>query len=301
MVDQICDSAADVHAPGHRDADRRCLFSWSKLGVDLFPTLDYPYVQVTTVYPGAGPEAVDTLVTKKIEEAIADLNEIKTITSSSQEGLSSVGIEFTERASKDAPQEVERKVNAIRDKLPTEAKAPTIGKLDFNAQPVLSLALTGNRTLGQLQNFGEDVVKERLEKVSGVARVNLVGGREREVQVLVDPQKLQARGLSLLQVNQALASDNLNAPAGSLTSAGKDWTVRVNNQAQTAQELGDVLVATTPNGPVYLSDVATIEDTFKKLDVIQRANGQPAVGVTVVKQTSANTIEVVDRDRKSVV
>src|SRR5947208_7313319 len=150
------------------------LFSWTKLGVDLFPTLDYPYVQVTTVYPGAGPEAVDTLVTKKIEEAIADLNEVKTVTSTSQEGLSAVGIEFTERASKDAPQEVERKVNAIRDKLPSEAKAPVIGKLDFNAIPVLSLGLTGNRTLGQLQTLGEDVIKERLERINGVARVAAV-------------------------------------------------------------------------------------------------------------------------------
>ena len=115
------------------------LFSWSRLGVDLFPALDYPYVQVTTVYPGAGPEAVDTLVTKKIEETIADLNEVKTVTSTSEEGISVVGIEFTERASKDSAQEVERKVNAIRDKLPTEAKAPIIGKLDFNAIPILSL------------------------------------------------------------------------------------------------------------------------------------------------------------------
>src|SRR5947199_6942185 len=141
------------------------LFSWTKLGVDLFPTLDYPYVQVTTVYPGAGPEAVDTLVTKKVEEAIADLNEVKTVTSTSQEGLSVVGIEFTERASKDSAQEVERKVNAIRDKLPTEAKAPTIGKIDFNDEPVLSLALPGHRTLGQLQTLGDDIVKDRLETV----------------------------------------------------------------------------------------------------------------------------------------
>ena len=270
------------------------LFSWSKLGVDLFPTLDYPYVQVTTIYPGSGPEAVDTLVTKKIEEAIADINEIKTITSTSQEGISAVGIEFSERAPKDVIQEVERKVNGIRDKLPTEAKIPNVGKLDFNAAPVLTLALTGNRTLGQLQTMGDDFIKERLEKVNGVARVSLVGGREREVQVQVDPQKLQARGLSLLQVNQALATDNLNAPAGSLTSAGRDWTVRVNNQAQSPQELGDIMVGQTANGPVYLSDVATIQDTFKKLDIIQRSNGQPAVGVTVVKQTSANTTIVVD-------
>ena len=276
------------------------LFSWTKLNVDLFPSLDYPFVQVTTVYPGAGPEAVDTLVTKKIEEAISDLNEVKTVTSVSSEGVSSVGIEFTERAAKDAPQEVERRVNAIRDKLPTEAKVPTISKFDFSAEPVLTLALTGNRTLGQLQTLGEDVIKERLEKVSGVARVTLVGGLEREIQVQVDSQKLQARGLSLLQVNQALASDNLNAPAGNLTDAGRDYTVRLNNQAQTPQELADVMVSQTANGPVYLGDVATIQDTFKKVTVIQRSNGQPSVGLTIVKQSSANTIDVVDKAKVAI-
>src|SRR5262245_40347039 len=109
------------------------LFSWSKLGVELFPKLDYPYVAVTTVYPGAGPDAVDTLVTKKIEEALADLNEVDYMQSTSIEGVSTIAIAFTERASKDVPQEVERKVNAIRDELPREAKAPIISKFEINS------------------------------------------------------------------------------------------------------------------------------------------------------------------------
>jgi hydrophobic/amphiphilic exporter-1 (mainly G- bacteria), HAE1 family len=276
------------------------LLSWTRLGVELFPKLDYPYVTVTTVYPGAGPDAVDTLVTRKIEEVLADLNEVDVIQSTSTEGVSSIAIAFTERASKDSPQEVERKVNTVREKLPLDAKAPIIAKYEANAVPVLVFALTGPRTLGQLQTLGEDVVKDQLERIPGVARVSLVGGTEREVQVHVDQQKLQARGLSILQVNEALARDNLNAPAGNLTEGAREIGVRLNTQAQAAEELADVLVAQTPNGPVYLGDVATVHDTHKKLKIIQRSNGQPAVGVTVIKQASANTIAVADRVKREI-
>src|SRR5207244_1383443 len=150
------------------------LVSWTKLGVDLLPALDFPIVVVTTPYPGASPDAVDILVTKPVEDAVAS-----------------------------------------------------------------------NRDLGQLQRLAEDKIQKRLEATDGVAQVSIYGGLQREIQVQVDQQKLQARGLSILQVNQALAGDNLNVPAGSLTQQGKDWTVRLDNQAQTPAELNNVLVANT--------------------------------------------------------
>ena len=276
------------------------LVSWTKLGVDLLPALDFPIVVVSTSYPGASPDAVDTLVTKPVEDAVASINDIDYIQSSSVEGVSTVIIFFTDKAPKDSSIDVERRVSAIRGALPTDAKDPTIAKYDPNAQPILQLSISGNRDLGQLQRLAEDKIQKRLEATDGVAQVSIYGGLLREIQVQVDQQKLQARGLSILQVNQALAGDNLNAPAGSLTQQGKDWTVRLDNQAQTPAELNSILVASTPNGPIFLRDVATVLDTYKKVSTVQRTNGSASLGASILKQSSANTVETADKIKKTI-
>src|ERR687885_707612 len=253
------------------------LVSWTKLGVDLLPALDFPIVVVTTPYPGASPDAVDTLVTKPVEDAVASINDIDYIQSSSVEGLSTVIIFFADKAPRDSSIDVERRVSAVRGVLPTDAKDPTIAKYDPNAQPIMQLSISGNRDLGQLQRLAEDKIQKRLEATDGVAQVSFYGGLQREIQVQVDQQKLQARGLSILQVNQALAGDNLNVPAGSLTQQGKDWTVRLDNQAQSPTELNNVLVST-----------------------IQRTNGSAALGVSILKQSSANTVETADKLKNTI-
>src|SRR5207248_1958486 len=250
------------------------LVSWTKLGVDLLPALDFPIVVVSTAYPGASPDAVDSLVTKPVEDAVATINDIDYIQSTSVEGVSSVVIFFTDKAAKDSSIDVERRVAALRSQLPTDAKDPSVGKYDPNAQPILLLTVSGNRDLGALQRLGEDKLEKRLQATDGVAQVTLVGGLKREIQIQVDQLKLQARGLSILQVNQALAGDNVNVPSGNITQQGKDWNVRLDNQAQTPDELNHILVSTTANGPVYLRDVATVIDTYKKVSNIQRTNGQ---------------------------
>jgi len=145
--------------------------SWSRLPVDLFPALDYPIVTITTVYPGAGPDAVDTLVTKKIEDTIAGMNDIDYIQSSSYEGVSSIFVVFTDKAAKDSAIEAERRVNGIRGQLPTDVRAPSVGKFNPSEQPVLVLALSGNRDLGQLQRIAEDKVQKQLEAAGGVGQV----------------------------------------------------------------------------------------------------------------------------------
>jgi HAE1 family hydrophobic/amphiphilic exporter-1 len=276
------------------------LVSWTRLGVDLLPALDFPIVVVTTSYPGASPEAVDTLVTKNVEDAVASVNDIDYIQSTSVEGLSTVIIVFTDKAAKDASIDVERRVSGVRGILPAEAKDPSVGKYDPNAQPILQLTVSGNRDLGALQRLGEDKLQKRLQGTNGVAQVSLIGGLVREIQVQVDQQKLQARGLSILQVNQALGSDNINMPAGSVTQQGKDWTIRLDNKAQTPEELNGILIASTPSGPVYLRDVATVVDTYKKVSTFQRTNGQPALGITILKQSTANTVQTADNVKKTI-
>src|SRR5262249_6676639 len=139
------------------------LVSWTRLGVDLLPALDFPIVVVTTSYPGASPEAVDTLVTKSVEDAVASVNDIDYIQSTSVEGLSTVIIVFTDKAAKDASIDVERRVSGVRGILPAEAKDPSVGKYDPNAQPILQLTVSGNRDLGALQRLGEDKLQKRLQ------------------------------------------------------------------------------------------------------------------------------------------
>src|SRR5215510_74055 len=276
------------------------LVSWTKLGVDLLPALDFPIVVVNTAYPGASPEAVDTLITKRIEDAVVTVNDIDYISSNSTEGVSTVIIFFKDKAPKDVSIDVERKVSGIRGLLPTDAKDPSVGKYDPNAQPILQLTVSGNRDLGALQRLAEDKIQKRLEGTDGVASVSILGGLVREIDVQVDQQKLQARGLSILQVNQALAGDNMNMPAGNLTQRGKDWTVRLDNQAQTPAELNSIMVASTPTGPVYLRDVATVVDTYKKVSNFQRTNGQASLGITILKQATANTVSTADAVKKTI-
>ncbi|HET6315835.1 MAG TPA: efflux RND transporter permease subunit, partial [Chloroflexota bacterium] len=266
------------------------LLAVTRLRVELLPTMDIPTVTVTTPYPGAGPDAVDTLVTRKIEDAVAGMNEIDNIRATSLEGVSTVQITFTEKASKDSTQEVERRVDAIRNDLPADTKPPTVVKMDGSSDAIQYLTLGGDRDLGSLQQIAEDTVKKELEAINGVARVELRGGLQREIQVQVDQQKLEARGLSILQVIQALSADNVNVPAGIVTQRDQDWAIRLSSQAQSIKDLQAVLVANTAGGAVRVRDVATVVDTYKKVDVLQRTNATPALGFLIYKRVSASTV-----------
>src|ERR1700738_2689705 len=163
------------------------LVAWTKLGVDLLPALDFPIVVVTTVYPGASPEAIDALITKKIKDSVFTINDIDYIQSNSTESVSNVVIFFKDSAPKDSSIDVERKVSGIRGTLPTDAKDPSIGKYDPNAQPILQLTVSGNRDLGAVQRLAEDKIQKRIEGTDGVAQVTVLGGLVREIQVQVDP------------------------------------------------------------------------------------------------------------------
>ncbi|HEY0583323.1 MAG TPA: efflux RND transporter permease subunit, partial [Chloroflexota bacterium] len=216
---------------------------------------------------------------------------------------------FTERAAKTIAQDVERRVNSVRAELPDESKPPIVEKFDPNAQPIMQLSLGAARnadseseqTLAGLQRLAEDDLKKDLEVISGVARITVIGGLEREIQVQVEQQKLQSHGVSILQVTQALAADNLNVPAGSITQRNQDWTIRLTSQAQTLADLQSILVANNPGGSVRVRDVAVVLDTYKKVSAIQRTDGVASVGVLVYKQASANTVATAEAVSKQLV
>src|SRR5258708_18318525 len=176
--------------------------SWTKLGVDLLPALDFPIVVVNTVYPGASPEAVDTLITKRVEDAVVTINNIDYISSNSTEGVSTVVIFFKDAAPKDSSIDVERKVSAIRGLLPADAKDPSVGKYDPNAQPILQLTVSGNRDLAALQRLAEDKIQKQIEGTNGGAQVTVLGGLVRQIQGPVNHTKRQAPRPTTPQANQ---------------------------------------------------------------------------------------------------
>ncbi|MBM2811649.1 MAG: Efflux transporter permease subunit [Chloroflexi bacterium] len=269
------------------------VYSYITMGVGIFPNISFPGVTIITVVPGADPATVETQVTKPIEDAMFTLPNISTMVSTSAEGVSLVQVQFTTAANTTLiPVDAERVVNSVRNKLPPEAESPTITRFETSAFPVITIGISGPQPLDQLQRTAKDVVQKRIEAVDGVGSVQLLGGWDREVQVRVDLFKLQSRGIGLNQVQQALQSEHLEFPAGSLSASGTDANVRLSGLVRDPAQLGAIVVAQTGQGPIYLRDVATIVDTSKKITTINRVNGVPTVTLTATKLAAANTLEV---------
>ncbi|MCL5266151.1 MAG: efflux RND transporter permease subunit [Chloroflexi bacterium] len=274
--------------------------SYTRLGADQYPQVNIPYVMVVVPYPGAGPEEVESSVTKVIEDAVAGVGQLKTLSSYSMDGLSAVTLEFNVGADTDtAAIDVERKVSAIRSQLPDEAQAPSVIKAEFNAMPILSVSLSSNRPDSNLYHLANDRLKARLEAVSGVASVRVVGGRDREILVKVDQAELRARGLSIQQVYGALSQSNISMPGGSIDEKNTQYSVRYNALFQKPEDLRDLVLYSGPNGIVYLRDVAEIVDGFKKQTIVNRTNGVDSVGLLITKSSNANTMQVAAALRKT--
>jgi hydrophobic/amphiphilic exporter-1 (mainly G- bacteria), HAE1 family len=269
------------------------LSSYLSMGVGIVPNVSFPLVLVTTTDAGADPATVETQITKPIEDAVAGLPNIDTITSTSSDGISSVQVQFTTAANNAlAPVDVERVVNSVRNKLPADADPPSILKPDIAAFPVIYVAVSGPQTLDQINQVATDQIERAFEAVPGVQAVTVSGGQDREIHVKVDPRKLEGYGIGLNAVQLALQSEQLQIPAGQLTADGKNVNVRLNGLVSQPNQLQQIVVDNTPTGLVYLGDVATIEDGFKATQVINRVNGVAAVTVSVSKLDTANILAV---------
>jgi HAE1 family hydrophobic/amphiphilic exporter-1 len=278
------------------------LYSYFSMGIGVVPNISFPGVTIITTDAGADPATIETQITKPIEDAVAALPNIDQIVSYSNEGISSVTVQFTTAANAElVPVDVERVVNSVRSKLPAEADPPSITKFDTSQIPVIAVTLSGPQPLDQTAQVATDRVQRAFEAVHGVASVAVEGGPTREVQVKVDTDKLQARGLGLNTVQQALESEQIEIPAGSLTSGGKDVNVRFTGLVKTPAQLGQIIVAPSAangQGPVYLKDIATIDDTIRKTQSLTRIDGTPAVSLTVTKLASASSLQVSSDVRK---
>ena len=269
------------------------LFSYLQLNVDLYPDVDIPFVVITTILPGAGPEQIETDVTKIIEDAVNPVEGVDYIQSTSQENVSIVIIAFKlEINGKDAAQDVREKISAIRANLPTDIEDPIIQRYDPASLPIMALTVSGNMSEKDITTFTKDVVKERLENIPGVGAVNLIGGAEKEIQIEVDAAKLRAYNISIQDVIMNVSGQNVEIPGGNVTEGSRQLLVRTMGKYQKVEDFDKVIVATPMGRPVYLSDVAKVSDGVKEQESLTRVNGKIAVGLNIIKQSGSNTVEV---------
>lgn len=272
----------------------------TQLPIDLMPDITFPVVAVITSYPGASPAQVEEFVTKPIEEAAAIVEDLESIRSISQQDLSVVIIEFDWGKDMNwAAFDTREKVDPVIGRLPEDVQRPLIMKLDPQTlMPVMTLNVTGISDMERLRELAEDVIKPELEKLGGVAAANIYGGLQREIHVEVNWEKLAARSVSVAQVEAALQRENLNIPAGFTTEGRREYTIRVIGEFDLVDQIGDVIVATREGQPIHIRDVADISDAHQEVRSYARLNGQPAVGISLQKESGANTVAVSDAVRE---
>jgi HAE1 family hydrophobic/amphiphilic exporter-1 len=269
------------------------LFSFMKLNVDLYPDVDIPYVIITTVLPGAGPEQIETDVTKIIEDAVNPVEGVDFIQSISRENVSIVVIAFKlEINGKVAAQDVREKIAAIRNELPENIEDPVIQRYDPASFPIMSLTVSGDMSDKDITTFTKNVVKKRLENIPGVGSVDLVGGAEREIQIEVDAARLNAYNISIQDVIMNVGAQNVEIPGGNVTEGPRQLLVRTMGKYKNVEDFKKVIVATPKGKPVYLSDVADVVDGVEEQTSLTRLNGKTAVGLNIIKQSGSNTVQV---------
>jgi len=271
------------------------IFSFSTLGVDLFPKVEFPTITITVVNEGSSPQEIETEITDKIEGAVNTISGIDELRSTSVEGVSQVFVTFLLDKNADvAAQEVRDKVNLVIPDLPETAKAPVVQKLDTDAAPILRIAVSAPRSLREVTEIADKQIKERIESISGVGQVQIVGGREREIQVWVDPDKLRAYNVTPAEVAAAVRAQNMEVPGGRLDEGARELTVRTLGRIRNSADFNNLVVANRDGYSVKVSDIGYVEDGAEEQRTEARLNGQPAVTLVVSKQSGQNTVAVAD-------
>ena len=271
------------------------IVSYNSLGVDLFPNVDFPVCTVTTVLQGAGVEEMETSVTKPIENIINTVSGIEELRSTTSEGVSVVTIQFLLSKNGDVgTQEVRDKVTSILADLPEGTETPLIDKFDTQSIPVVTLAVSGRRDFREVTEIARKKIKERLETVNGVGAVNLVGGRTRAINVVVDTDRLAAYNLSIEEVRTALRRQNLEVPGGRIDQGPRELVLRTLGRLNTAEEFDALIIDTRSGYPVRVRDVGRAEDSNEEPRSMARLDGENAVSLVIQKQSGTNTVAVAD-------
>ena len=270
--------------------------SLTRLGIDLFPEVNFPFVNIGVVYPGASPEEVETLVTRPIEDAVAGINGVKRVLSSSTESFSRVGLELRlEVDPQVAAAEVREKVAAIRNRLPEQIEDPTIVRFDVAALPIMAFAVGSAQRSDITRRQVEDDLKPLLEQIDGVAAVEVNGGDVREIQVELDARRLEALGLPLSAVADTLAAENLDLPGGQMRQPGQTISLRTKGEFETVADIANTILRSDAGSTVRVRDVGRVADGFEERTSTTRLDGADAVSFSVKKQSGANTAAVAER------
>ncbi len=276
------------------------LLGLSRLGVNLFPDVQFPVVTVTTVYPGASPSEVETQVTEKLEDAIVSLPGVKAIQSFSRDSVSVLVIEFNLDVDvMEAATLARERVAQTRGLLPRDVEEPTVARIDVGAAPIMTYTLSGGTDVQAVRRYATDELRSYLEQIDGVASINVLGGRERQINVLLDLDRIQGIGLTPLAVVERIRSSNLSVPAGGFDEGTRRISVRTLGELESVEELRELPLGNGPDGSIVrLRDVAEVEDGYVDLDTIVRANGEPAVVFEVLKASGSNTVAISESVRE---
>ena len=275
------------------------VFSFLRLGVDQFPKIDFPNVVITTVQPGASPEQIETEVTDTIEEAVNTISGIDELRSTSSEGVSVVVVSFLlEKDGDVAAQEVRDKVNAVMSRLPKTVQQPRIDRFDPDSAPVISIALTANKPVRDVTEYADKVLRRQIESVSGVGQVMVLGGRKRQVNIWLDPDRMRAYNATVNEVSRALQAQNIEVPGGRVDQGSQSLTLRTRGRVQSVQEFNDIVVRQTEGHPIHVGDIARVEDGEADPETIANIDGTATVLLDVRRQSGTNTVEVVRNVRE---
>jgi hydrophobic/amphiphilic exporter-1 (mainly G- bacteria), HAE1 family len=278
------------------------IFSYRRLPIDMYPDVEIPVLSIVTKFPGASPETVEREVTKRIEEVVNPIPGVKHVISISRESVSQVVVEFNlEVRINEASQEARAKVNTIRGDLPQAIEEPIIQKLDVSAIPAVSLAVRSERlSPRELTTLVEKKVKRRFENLSGVGKVDLVGESKREVNVLIDPVRLQALKMGVDEVVAGLQAENVNTPLGRLNRGASEFTLRIAGKPEEVEGFKSMVIGQRLGRAVTLGEVAEIRDGVEEQRSLALVNGIPAVSMDILKQSGANTVAVVERVKQEI-
>src|SRR5215813_729978 len=271
------------------------VFAFLKLGVDRYPKIDLPTILVTTVQPGAAPEQIETEVTDKIEEAVNTISGIDELRSSSSEGVSQVILTFLLDKDIDvAAQEVRDKINGVLPQLPKTIQQPRVDRMDPDAAPVMSLALTADKPVRDITEYADKVLRRQLESLNGVGQVIIAGGRQRQINIRLDADRLRAYNVTVTDVARALTAQNAEIPGGRMDQGANSITLRTRGRVQSVAEFGDIVVKTTQAHAVRIADIADVEDGMADADTVANINGTSTVLLNIRRQSGTNTVAVVN-------
>ena len=275
--------------------------AFPRLALDLFPKVDFPVVNITTKLVGASPEIMEADVTNTIEEAVNTINGVKSITSRSMEEYSIVTVEFQlERNIEQAAQDVRDKVAAVRNQLPRDSDPPVIEKISPEDQPIIWIAVWGDRSIKDLTHYADKILKRDIEKIPGVGSVDMSGGRTRQVRIWIDRKKMDAASLTADDIKQALGREHREVPGGRVENVRTEYIVKTKGEYETPEAFNDLVIAYRHGRLIKLKDIGHAEDGLEDERSITRFDGKTAVGLSVKRQSGENTVAVAERVKAAV-